>query len=140
MLRFEAPVYGRAHFAQNFSRQAGALVLSATSFSVFSFRKSKHFDVRMRSRFVIPDCYGFVARMSGDGPGVSSFRIFLKPASSSHFLISLKLNVLPFSVLTSICTANISEGSGLVRSSLTSHSATAIAPPDFKARKTFFSN
>ena len=78
--------------------------------------------------------------MSGDGPGASSFRTFLKPASSSHFLISLKLNVSPFSVLTSICTENISEGSGLVRSSFTSHSAMAIVPPDFKARKVFLSN
>src|SRR5262245_313965 len=140
MRRFEAPVYGRAHFAQNFLRQAGALVLSATSISVFSFRKSKHFYVLMRSRFVIPDCYGFVARMSGDGPGASSLRTFLKPASSSHFLISLKLNVSPFSVLTSICTENISEGSGFVRSSFTSHSAMAIVPTDFKARKVFLSN
>jgi len=58
----------------------------------------------MRSRFVIRHCYGFVARMSGDGPGASSFRTFLKPASSSHFLISLKVKVSLFSVLTSICT------------------------------------
>src|SRR5216117_701137 len=64
--------------------------------------------------------------MSGDGPGASSLRTFLKPASSSQLLISLKLKVSPFSVLTSICTANISEGSGLVRSSFTSHSAIAI--------------
>src|SRR5207237_5707764 len=49
--------------------------------------------------------------MSGDGPGASSFRTFLKPASSSQLLISLKLKVSPFSVLTSICTANISGGS-----------------------------
>src|SRR6266478_8120533 len=140
MLRYEAPVYGRAHFAQSFSRRAGLLVLSATSFSVFSSRESKHFDARMRSRFVIRHYYGFVARMSGDGPGASSFRTFLKPASSSHFLLSLKLNVSPFSVLTSICTENISEGSGLVRSSFTSHSAIAIVPPDFSARKIFLSN
>src|SRR6266481_310614 len=140
MHRCEALVYGRAHFAHGFSRQAGLLLLSATSFSFFSSRESKHFDARMRSRFVIRHCYGFVARMSGDGPGASSFRTFLKPASSSHFLISLKLNVSPFSVLTSICTENISEGSGLVRSSFTSHSATAIVPPDFKARKVFLSN
>src|SRR5215468_8348739 len=107
MHRCEAPVYGRAHPAQNFSRQAGLFVLSAISFSVFSFRESKHFNARMRSRFVVPGCYVFVARMSGDGPGASSFRTFLKPASSSHLLISLKLNVSPVSVLTSICTANI---------------------------------
>src|SRR6266576_6468060 len=89
------------------------------------------------------DClylYDFVARISGEGPGASSFRTFLKPASSSHSLIWLKLNVSPFSVLTSICTENISEGSGLVRSSFTSHSAMAIVPPDFKARKVFLSN
>src|SRR6266404_3285119 len=140
MHRCEAPAYGRAHFAQNFSRQAGLLVLSATSFSFFSSRESKHFAARMRSRFVIRCYYGFVARMSGDGPGASSLRTFLKPASSSHFLISLKLNVSPFSVLTSICTENIREGSGLVRSSFTSHSAMAIVPPDFKARKVFLSN
>src|SRR5262245_62942159 len=139
MLRCEAPVYGRAHFAQNLSPQAGFLFLSVASFS-FSSRESKHFAARMRSRFVIADCYGFFARMSGDGPGASSFRTFLKPAYSSHFLISLKLNVLPFSVLTSICTENISEGSGLVRSSFTSHSAMTIVPPDLKAPKTFLSN
>src|SRR6187551_1247590 len=139
MHRCEALVYGRAHLAQSFSQQAGLLVLSATLFS-FSSRESKHFDARMRSRFVIRHCYGFVARMSGDGPGASSFRTFLKPASSSHFLISLKLKVSPFSVLTSICTENISDGSGLVRSSFTSHSAMAIVPPDFKARKVFLSN
>src|SRR4029453_9292568 len=140
MHRCEAPVYGREHFAQSFSRRGGVLFLSATSFSFFSSRESKHFDARMRSRFVIRRYYGFVARMSGDGPGALSFRTFLKPASSSHFLISLKLNVSPFSVLTSICTENISEGSGLERSSLTSHSAMAIVPPDFKARKVFLSN
>src|SRR6476660_1549071 len=140
MLRCEARVYGREHFAQSFSRQTGPLFLSATSFSFFSSHESKHFDVRMRSRFVISCCYGFVARMSGDGPGASSFRTLLKPASSSHCLISLKLNVSPFSVFTSICTQNISEGRGLVRSSFTSHSATAIVPPDFNARKAFLSN
>src|SRR5215471_16945002 len=140
MRRCEARVYGRAHFAQNFSLHAEPLVLSVTSFSVFSSRESKHFDARMRSRFVIRHYYGFVARMSGDGPGASSFRTFLKPASSSHFLISLKLNVSPFSVLTSICTENISEGSGFVRPSFTSHSAMAIVPPDFRARKVFLSN
>src|SRR5258705_946970 len=140
MLRCEAPVYGREHFAQNFSPQAGPLVLSATSFSFFSSRESKHFEARMRSRFVIRHCYGFVARISGDGPGASSFRTFLKPASSSHFLISLKLNVPPFSVLTSICTENISEGTGLVRSSFTSHSAIAIVPPAFKSRKVYLVN
>src|SRR5262245_23850185 len=140
MRRFEAPVYGRARFAQNSSRQAGALVLSATLVSVFSFSKSKHSDLWMRSRFVIADCYGFVARMSGDDPGASSLRTFLKPASSSHFLISLKLNVSPFSVLTSICTENISEGSGFVRLSFNSHSAMAIVLPDFKARRVFLSN
>src|SRR5882762_4631103 len=86
------------------------------------------------------DSYGFVARTSGEGPGAFSFRTFLKPASSSQFLISLKLKVSPFSVLTSICTANISEGGGLVRSSFTSHSAIAIVPPDFSARKIFLSN
>src|SRR6476660_197851 len=140
MLRCEARVYGREHFAQNFSRRAGPLVLSATSFSFFSSHESKNFEVRMRSRFVIRHCYGFVARMSGEGPGASSFRTLLKPASSSHFLISLKLKVSPFSVLTSIFTENISEGSGFVRLSCTSHSAMAIAPPDFKARKAFLSN
>src|SRR6476646_12007656 len=140
MLRCEAPVYGREHFAQNFLPRTAALVLSVTSFSFFSSHKSKHFDAWMRSRFVIRHCYGFVARTSGEGPGASSFRTFLKPASSSHFLISLKLNVSPFSVLTSIWTENISEGSGLVRSSFTSHSAMAIVPPDFKARKVFLSN
>src|SRR5947199_3709601 len=140
MRRCEAPVYGRGHFAQNFSRRPGLWVLSATSFSVFSFRESKHFDARMRSRFVIRRYDGFVARMSGDGPGASSFRTFLKPTSSSHFLISLKLNVSPFSVFTSICTANIREGSGLVRSSFTSHSATAIVQLGFNARNTFLSN
>ena len=117
MLRCEAPVYGREHFAQNFSPRAGPLVLSATSSSFFSSHESKHFDARKRSRFVISHCYGFVARMSGDGPGASSFRTFLKPASSSHFLISFKLKVPPFLVLMSICTENISEWSGLVRSS-----------------------
>src|SRR4029453_15742780 len=139
MLRCEAPVYDRAHFAQNFSRQTGLFFLSATSFSGFSSRESKHFDARLRSRFVILH-YGFVARMSGDGPGASSFRTFLKPAPSSHFFSSLKLNVFSFSVFTSICTENISEGSGLVRSTFTSHSAMAIVPPDFKARKFFLSN
>src|SRR4030095_14644607 len=139
MLRCEAPVYGRAHFAQNFSRQVGLLFLSATWFW-FSSQESKHFDARMKSRFVIRDYYGFVAKMSGGCPGSSVFRTFLNPASSSHFLISLKLNVSPFSVLTSICTENISEESGLVRSSFTSHSATAIVPPAFKARKVFLSN
>src|SRR6266480_18628 len=89
MHRCEAPVYGRAHFAQSFSRGAGLLVLSATSFSFFSFRESKHFDARMRSRFVRRHDYGFVARMSGDGPGASSFRTFLKPASSSHFAMAI---------------------------------------------------
>lgn len=44
MLRCEAPVYGTAHFDQNFSRQTGALVLLATSFSVFSFRGIKTFQ------------------------------------------------------------------------------------------------
>src|SRR5215208_1326729 len=140
MHRCEGPVYGKAHFAQSFSRQVGLSFLSATSFSFFSSRESKHFDPRMRRRFVKPHDYGFVARMSGDGPGASSFRTFLKPASSSHFLISLKLNVSPFSVLTSICTENISEGSGSVRSSFTNHSAIAIVPPDFRARKVFLSN
>src|SRR5262245_27424461 len=133
MHRCEAPVYGRAHFVQNFSRQAGLFFLSATSFSFFSSHESKHFDAQMRSRFVLRHYYGFVARISGDGPSASSFRTFLNPASSSHFLISLKLNVSPFSVLTSICTENISEGSGLVRSSFTNHSAMAIVPSDFKA-------
>src|SRR5207248_1925214 len=70
----------------------------------------------------------------------SSLRTLLKPASSSQVLISLKLKVLPFSVFTSICTANISEGNGSVRSSFTSHSAMAIVPPDFRARKVFLSN
>jgi len=140
MLRCEAPVYCREHFAQNFSPQAGPLVLSGTLFSFFSSRESKHFEARMRSRFVIRHCYGFVARMSGDGPGASTFRTFLKPASSSQFLISLKLNVAPFSVLTSICTENINGGTGFVRLSFTSQSAIAIVPPDFKARKFFLSN
>src|SRR6476660_2669469 len=140
MLRCEAPVFGREHFAQNFLPQAGPLVLSATSFSFFSSHESKHFEARMRSRFVIRHYYGFVARMSGDGPGASSFRTFLKPAPSSHFLISLQLTVPPFSVLTSICTENISEGSGLVRSSCTSRSAMAIVPPGFKAREVFSRN
>src|SRR2546428_4303930 len=56
--------------------------------------------------------YGLVARTSGDGPGASSLRTFLKPASSSQLLISLKLKVSPFSLLTSICTANMSEWTG----------------------------
>src|SRR5207245_5517289 len=140
MRRCEAQVFDRAHFAQNSSRQAGLLLLSATSFSLSSSRKSKHFNPQMRSRFVVHRHQGFVARMSGDGPDASSFRTFLKPASSSHFLISLKLKVSPFSVLTSICTANISEGSGSVRSSFTSHSAMAITPPDLSERKVFLSN
>src|ERR1044071_9234614 len=140
MLRCEAPVYDRARFARNLSRQAGLLVLSATLFSVFSSPESKHFDLSLRSRFVIRHYYGFVAKMSGDGPGASSFRTLLKPVSSSQFLISLKLNVSPFSVLTSIWTENISEGSGLVRSSFTSHSAMAIVPPDLSERKAFLSN
>src|SRR5262245_44589758 len=140
MRRCEAQVFGRLHFAQNFSRRAGVLFPSATSFSFFSSHESKHFDARMRSRFAILLYYGFIDRMRGDGPGASSFRTFLKPASSSHCLISLKLNVSPFSVFTSICTENISEGSGLVRSSFTSHSAMAIVPPDFNARKAFLSN
>src|SRR5262245_21336465 len=139
MIRCVAPAYGRARFAQNFSPQAGALFLSATSFSFSSSRESKHFDAWMRSRFV-RHYYGFVARMSGDGPGASSFRTFLKPASSSHFLISLKLNVSPFSVLTSICTEKISEGSGFVGSSFISHYAMAIVAPDFKAPKVLLSN
>src|SRR5262249_60388042 len=92
----------------------------------------------MRSPFA--PSYGLVARISGEGPGASSFRTFLKPASSSQFLISVKLNVSPFSVLTSICTANMGEGSGLVRSLFTSHSAIAIVPPDFSARKVFAGN
>src|SRR5262249_52695407 len=128
-----------ALFSHNFSTHVWVLFLSASSFSFFSSRESKHFDAWMRSRFV-RHYYGFVARMSGDGPGASSFRTFLKPASSSHFLISLKLNVSPFSVLTSICTENISEGRGFVRSSFTSHSAMAIVPPDFNARKVLLSN
>src|SRR5262245_13440785 len=140
MRRCEAPVYGKAHFAQSFSRQAGLLFLSATSVSFFSSHESNHLDARKRSRFVIGQCYGFVARMSGDGPGTSSFRTFLKPASSNHCLISLKLNVSPFSVFTSICTENISEGRGLVRSSFTSHSAMAIVPPDSNVRNVFLSN
>src|SRR5215813_797100 len=140
MRRCEAPASGKAHFAENFSPWAGLLFLSATSFSVFSSHESKHFGARMRSRFVTRHHYGFVARMSGDGPGASSLRTFLKPASSSHFLISLKLKVSPFSVFTSICTENISEGSGFVRLSFTSHSAMAIVPPDFKARRVFLSN
>ena len=140
MRRCEAPAYGREHFAQTFSRQAVPLVLSVTSLSVFSSRESKHFDARMRSRFVIRHCYGFVPRMSDDGPGASSFRTFVNAASSSHFFISLKLKVPPLSVLTSICTENISEGSGLVRPSFTSHSATAIVRPDFRARKVSLSN
>src|SRR5437667_10209963 len=140
MRRCEAQVYDRAHFAQNSSRHAGLLLLSATSFSFFSSRESKHFDARIRSRFVIRYYYGFVARMSGDGPGALSFRTFLNPASSSQPLISLKLKVSPFSVLTSICTENISEGSGSVRSSFTSHSAMATVPPDFSARNVFLSN
>src|SRR5258705_11643417 len=117
MLRCEAPVYGREHFAQNFSPQAGPLVLSATSFSFFSSRESKHFEARFRSIFVIRHCYGFVARMSGDGPAPSSFRTFLKPSPSSHFLFPLKLKGSPFSVLTTICTETISEGSALFRAS-----------------------
>src|SRR3954447_6195481 len=116
MLRCEAPVYGREHFAQNFSPRAWPLVLHATSSSFFSSHESKHFNSRMRSRFVIRHCYGFVARLSGDGPRRFEFPHFLNPASSSQFLISLKLNVPPFSVLMSICTENISEWSGLVRS------------------------
>src|SRR6266516_6521191 len=78
--------------------------------------------------------------MSGDGPGASSLRTFLNPASSNQRLISLKLKVSPFSVLTSICTANMSAGSGSVRRSFTSHSAIAMTPPDFSARKVFLSN
>src|SRR4030095_1283289 len=77
------------------------------------------------------DGYGFVASTNGEGPGASSFRTFLKPASSSQFLISLKLKVSPFSVLTSICTANINEGSGSVRSSFTTHSPNSILTRDF---------
>src|SRR5260370_42536902 len=49
--------------------------------------------------------YGFVARINAEGPGVSSLRTFLNPASSSQLLISLKLKASPRSVLTSICTA-----------------------------------
>ncbi len=84
--------------------------------------------------------YGFVARMSGDVPGASNLRTFLNPASSNQLLISLKLKVLPFSVFTSICTANMSARSGSVRWSFTSHSAIAMTPPDFRARRVFLSN
>src|SRR5438874_8361446 len=38
--------------------------------------------------------YDFVANTSGDGPGASSVRAFLNPASSSQRLISLKENVI----------------------------------------------
>src|ERR1043166_3933973 len=76
-----------------------------------------------------PPYCGLVARMSGDGPGASTLRTLLKPTPSSQFLISLKLKVSPRSVLTSICTANISECVGSVRRSFTSHSAIALVPP-----------
>src|SRR5947208_14538772 len=84
--------------------------------------------------------YGFVARINGEGPGASSLRTFLNPASSSQFLISLKLKVSPCSVFASICTANMSECVGSVRLSFTSHSATAMIPPGFSALKVFLSN
>src|SRR5207248_2452864 len=97
----------------------GSLVLA---FAFFIPVLSNQLGVMVRRRFTTRANYDFVARTSGDGPGASSVRAFLNPASSSQRLISLKENVSPLSVLTSMLTANIKPFSGSVRSSLTSHS------------------
>src|SRR5712675_2032144 len=75
-------------------------------FAFFTF-ESKQPSRSVRSRY-----YDFVPSTSGDGPGASSVRAFLNPASSSQRLISLREKVSPLSVLTSILTANIKPFSG----------------------------
>ena len=81
--------------------------------------------------------YGLVAKMSGEGPGDSSLRALVNPASASHPAISSNEYVSPLSVFTSILTAKNSAFKGPVRSGFTRNSAIAMVPPELSACRVF---
>ena len=75
--------------------------------------------------------------MSGEGPGDSSLRASVNPASASHPAISSKEYVPPLSVFTSMLTAKNSAFKGPVRSGFTRNSAMAMVPPGLRAWNVF---
>src|SRR5271154_3694649 len=91
-------------------------------------------ECRGNSKSAVP--YGFVARIKGEGPGASSNRASVKPASSNQPRISPNEKVSPSSVFTSMFAAKRSGITGPVRSSFTRNSAMAIVPPGASASNT----